>query len=69
MVRLAGFADFNPEEEIPSLEGKVIFVTGGNYSLTYPYIPFQCHYEHSDPNAFLRYRRFGQTVNPSPCQT
>jgi hypothetical protein len=34
MVRLAGFVDFNPEEEIPSLEGKVVFVTGGSYSLT-----------------------------------
>ncbi|VUC33509.1 unnamed protein product [Clonostachys rosea] len=33
MVRLAGFVDFNPEEEIPSLEGKVVFVTGGTAGL------------------------------------
>ncbi|CAH0057945.1 unnamed protein product [Clonostachys solani] len=33
MVRFAGFTDFNPEEEIPSLEGKVVFVTGGTAGL------------------------------------
>ncbi|KAK9773252.1 putative Oxidoreductase [Seiridium cardinale] len=30
---MSGFVDFNPEKDIPSLEGKVVFVTGGTAGL------------------------------------
>ncbi|KAI0403437.1 putative short-chain dehydrogenase [Xylaria palmicola] len=33
MPALSGFVDFNPENDIPPLEGKVIFVTGGTAGL------------------------------------
>ncbi|KKY25370.1 putative short-chain dehydrogenase reductase family [Phaeomoniella chlamydospora] len=33
MPNLEGFVDFNPEEDIPSLEGRVIFITGGTAGL------------------------------------
>ncbi|KAL7912407.1 NAD(P)-binding protein [Trichoderma velutinum] len=33
MPRLSGFADFNPEKDIPSLSGKVVLVTGGTAGL------------------------------------
>lgn len=33
MPRLGGIADFNPEKDIPSLNGKVILVTGGVFTL------------------------------------
>jgi hypothetical protein len=29
MPNLEQFVDFNPEKEIPSLDGKVVFITGG----------------------------------------
>jgi hypothetical protein len=29
MPNLEQFVDFNPENEIPSLDGKVVFITGG----------------------------------------
>jgi hypothetical protein len=29
MPNLEQFVDFNPEKDIPSLDGKVIFITGG----------------------------------------
>jgi hypothetical protein len=32
MPNLEEFVNFDPEKEIPSLEGKVIFITGGNFS-------------------------------------
>jgi hypothetical protein len=31
MPNLEEFVEFNPEKDIPSLEGKVIFVTGGRF--------------------------------------
>ncbi|KAK1237259.1 hypothetical protein MKX08_002884 [Trichoderma sp. CBMAI-0020] len=33
MPRLGGFADFNPEKDIPSLSGKVVLITGGTGGL------------------------------------
>lgn len=33
MPRLGGFADFNPEKDIPSLNGKVVLITGGVFTL------------------------------------
>ncbi|PON24964.1 hypothetical protein TGAM01_v206045 [Trichoderma gamsii] len=33
MPRLGGFADFNPEKDIPSLNGKVVLITGGTAGL------------------------------------
>ena len=32
---MAGVKNFNPDRDIPSLEGKVIYITGGSYS-TFP---------------------------------
>jgi hypothetical protein len=26
---ISGFANFNPDKDVPSLQGKVIFITGG----------------------------------------
>jgi hypothetical protein len=31
MPNLEQFVDFDPEKDIPSLEGKVIFITGGEF--------------------------------------
>ncbi|OTA76091.1 hypothetical protein M434DRAFT_402570 [Hypoxylon sp. CO27-5] len=33
MPTMSGFVDFNPEKDIPSLQGKVIFITGGTAGL------------------------------------
>ncbi|KAK0728439.1 putative short-chain dehydrogenase [Lasiosphaeria miniovina] len=33
MPRLEGFVDFDPEKEIPSLDGRVVFITGGTAGL------------------------------------
>jgi hypothetical protein len=33
MPNLEQFVDFNPEKDIPSLEDKVIFVTGGSFPI------------------------------------
>ncbi|KAI1849615.1 hypothetical protein JX266_004564 [Neoarthrinium moseri] len=33
MPPVAGYVDFNPERDIPSLQGKVIFITGGTAGL------------------------------------
>jgi NAD(P)-dependent dehydrogenase (short-subunit alcohol dehydrogenase family) len=29
MTKMAGFVDFNPDKDIPSLKGRVLFITGG----------------------------------------
>lgn len=34
MPALAGFVNFTPDKDVPSLKDKVIFVTGGSVSLT-----------------------------------
>jgi hypothetical protein len=34
MPAIQGVVDFNPYEDIPSLNGKVVFVTGGTYLTT-----------------------------------
>jgi hypothetical protein len=36
MPAIVGHVDFNPAKDIPSLSGKVIFVTGGNTALLSP---------------------------------
>jgi hypothetical protein len=38
MPRLGGIADFNPEKDIPSLNGKVVVITGGVFTLSSHFI-------------------------------